>query len=94
MVHAHHVAHLGRGVASDVAAEASWSAPSARSGSGESFLGRGTDADAPADIDGAIRRRDRAPGFAFTDSIRHAVEVDFHDYRKRLMTKVEGGRAF
>ena len=30
----------------------------------------------------------------FTESIRHAVEVDYHDYRERLVTEVEGGRAF
>jgi len=48
----------------------------------------------PANIEGAIRRELDHPDFRFTDSIRHAVEVDYHDFRKRLMTEVEGGRAF
>ena len=48
----------------------------------------------PANIEGAIRRELNHPDFRFTDSIRHAVEVDYHDFRKRLMTEVEGGRAF
>ena len=48
----------------------------------------------PANIHAAIRREIDHPDFAFTDAIRHAVEVDYHDYRKRLMTEVEGGRAF
>ena len=48
----------------------------------------------PADIEATIRRELAHPDFAFTDSLRHAVEVDYHDYRKRLVTEVEGGRAF
>jgi hypothetical protein len=48
----------------------------------------------PAKIEAAIRRELDHPDFAFTDSIRHAVEVDYHAYRHRLMTEVEGGRAF
>jgi hypothetical protein len=48
----------------------------------------------PANIEAAIRRELDHPDFRFTDSIRHAVEVDYHDYRKRLVTEVEGGRAF
>ena len=48
----------------------------------------------PVDIEAAIRRELDHPDFAFTDSPRHAVEVDFHEYRKRLVTEVEGGRAY
>jgi hypothetical protein len=48
----------------------------------------------PENIEAAIRREMEHPDFAFTDSLRHAVEVDYHDYRKRLVTEVEGGRAF
>ena len=48
----------------------------------------------PANIEAAIQRELSQPDFRFTDSLRHAVEVDFHDYRKRLVTEVEGGRAF
>jgi hypothetical protein len=48
----------------------------------------------PANIEAAIRRELSHPDFRFTDSVRHAVEVDYHEYRKRLMTEVEGGRAF
>ncbi|MGZ6070747.1 MAG: hypothetical protein ACXWK8_05985, partial [Myxococcaceae bacterium] len=48
----------------------------------------------PANIDAAIHRELSHPDYAFTNSIRHAVEVDYHDYRKRLVTEVEGGRAF
>ena len=48
----------------------------------------------PTDIDAAIGRELAHPDFAFTESIRHAVEVDYHEYRRRLLTEVEGGRAF
>jgi len=48
----------------------------------------------PADMDAAIRRELEHPDWAFTDSLRHAVEVDYHDFRKRLVMEVEGGRAF
>ena len=48
----------------------------------------------PANIEAAIRRELDHPDFRFTDSIRHAVEVDYHAYRERLVTEVEGGRAF
>jgi len=48
----------------------------------------------PANIEAAIQRELSHPDFRFTDSLRHAVEVDYHDYRMRLVTEVEGGRAF
>jgi hypothetical protein len=48
----------------------------------------------PIDIARAIRRELDSPDYAYTASLRHAVEVDYHAYRKRLITEVEGGRAY
>lgn len=48
----------------------------------------------PIDIARAIRRELDRPDYAYTASIRHAVEVDYHAYRKRLITEVDGGRAY
>jgi Flavin-binding monooxygenase-like len=48
----------------------------------------------PEDIDGAIRRELAHPDYAFTKTPRHAVEVDYHEFRKRLGKELAGRRAF
>jgi len=48
----------------------------------------------PKDIDAAIRRELAHPDYAFTKTPRHAVEVDYHEFRKRLGKELAGRRAF
>jgi len=48
----------------------------------------------PADIDSAIRREIDHPDYAFSKTPKHAVEVDYHEYRKRLRKEIAGRRAF
>jgi len=48
----------------------------------------------PPDIDAAIRREIDHPDYAFSKTPRHATEVDFHEYRKRLVREIGGRRAF
>jgi hypothetical protein len=48
----------------------------------------------PEDIHAAIRRELAHPDYAFTKTPRHAVEVDYHEFRKRLGSELLGGRAF
>jgi hypothetical protein len=48
----------------------------------------------PKDIDAAIQRELAHPDYAFTKTPRHAVEVDYHEFRKRLGSELTGSRAF
>lgn len=48
----------------------------------------------PTDIKSAIRRELEHPDYAFTKVPRHAVEVDYHEFRKRLGKELAGRRAF
>ena len=48
----------------------------------------------PVDINAAIRRELEHPDYAFTKAPRHAVEVDYHEFRKRLAYELAGRRAF
>jgi cation diffusion facilitator CzcD-associated flavoprotein CzcO len=48
----------------------------------------------PTDIDAAIRREMAYPDYAFSKTPRHAVEVDYHAYKKRLSQELAGRRAY
>jgi hypothetical protein len=48
----------------------------------------------PADIDAAIRREIEHPDQKFPKTPRHAVEVDYHEFRKRLDRELAGRRAY
>jgi Flavin-binding monooxygenase-like len=48
----------------------------------------------PTDIDAAIRREMEHPDYAFPKTPRHAVEVDYHEFRKRLGKELAGRRPF
>jgi hypothetical protein len=42
----------------------------------------------PADIDARIRRELTAPHWRFRPSPRHAIEVDYHDFRRELLQEL------
>ncbi|HYM30892.1 MAG TPA: NAD(P)-binding domain-containing protein [Candidatus Cybelea sp.] len=48
----------------------------------------------PSNIDAAIDREMAHPDYAWTKSVRHAVEVDYHAYRARLIKELGGRHAF
>lgn len=48
----------------------------------------------PEDMDAAIKREMHHPDYAFTKTPRHAVEVDYHEFKKRLVRELSGHRAF
>jgi thioredoxin reductase len=48
----------------------------------------------PKDMAGAIQREMQHPDYAFPKTPRHAVEVDYHAFRKRLERELAGRRAF
>ena len=48
----------------------------------------------PKDIDAAIRRELAHPDYAYSKTPRHAVEVDYYEFRKRLGRELAGRRAF
>jgi thioredoxin reductase len=48
----------------------------------------------PKDIDAVIRRELDHPDYAYGKTPRHAVEVDYYEYRKRLEGELAGRRAF
>ena len=47
----------------------------------------------PADIAARVDREIRAPHWHFDATPRHAVEVDFHDFRRELLAEFEPARA-
>src|SRR5262249_32463388 len=38
----------------------------------------------PADMEGSIRRQTHNPHFRWANTYRHAIEVDYHTYRREL----------
>jgi Flavin-binding monooxygenase-like len=42
----------------------------------------------PADIEARIKRQDRSPHWQFDSAPRHAVEVDYHDFRRELLQEL------
>ncbi len=48
----------------------------------------------PMPADRAIQRQLERPDYAFPKTPRHAVELDFHEFRQRLERELAGRRAF
>jgi hypothetical protein len=42
----------------------------------------------PADIGARIERENRSPHWQFDEAARHAVEVDYHDFRRELIREL------
>jgi hypothetical protein len=47
----------------------------------------------PKDIGAAIRRELDHPDYAYSKTPRHAVEVDYYEFRRRLDRELAGRRA-
>ena len=49
--------------------------------------------DRPSDIDARIEKEMRSPHWAFQNTPRHAIEVDYHDFRRELFDELARARS-